>query len=187
MDKVYNLVNMAKTKFSKSKLILSGVLGRRNVPLRHIGALNDRSDWVVKTLGANSLDPNTWTYMIFEKNNESTNGLFADDFIIYRKIEVIMTWKIYKTDLNRLGEWALENEMKINPFKTKAVCYTKAPVPESLNYSLGVIEIPKANSCKCLEIILGSDLSWTNQVNYTVKKAWKALHFKMRALKGAKQ
>jgi len=32
-------------------------------------------------------------------------------------------------------------------------------------------------------IILRSDLSWADQVNYTVKKAWKALHFKMRIIK----
>ena len=29
-------------------------------------------------------------------------------------------------DLNRLEEWALENEMKINPGKSKAVSFTKA-------------------------------------------------------------
>jgi hypothetical protein len=28
-----------------------------------------------------------------------------------------------------------------------------------------------------------SDLSWADQVNYTVQKAWKALHFVMRFLK----
>ena len=29
-----------------------------------------------------------------------------------------------QTDLNRLGEWAVENEMKINPGKSKAVSFT---------------------------------------------------------------
>jgi hypothetical protein len=43
--------------------------------------------------------------------------------------------------------------------------------------------IPEASSCKYLGIILGSDLSWADQVNYTVKKAWKALHFTVRILK----
>jgi hypothetical protein len=28
-------------------------------------------------------------------------------------------------DLNRLGELAAENEMKINPAKSKAVCFTR--------------------------------------------------------------
>ena len=43
--------------------------------------------------------------------------------------------------------------------------------------------VPEANSCKYLGIMLSSDLSWADQVNYTVKKAWKALHFTMRILK----
>jgi hypothetical protein len=34
-----------------------------------------------------------------------------------------------------------------------------------------------------LGIILRSDSSWPDQVNYTVKKAWKALHFTMGILK----
>jgi hypothetical protein len=29
-------------------------------------------------------------------------------------------------DLNRLGEWTVENEMIINPAKSKAVCFTRA-------------------------------------------------------------
>jgi hypothetical protein len=39
-------------------------------------------------------------------------------------------------DLNRLGEWAVENVMIINPTKSKAVCFTRARVTELLNYSL---------------------------------------------------
>jgi len=34
-----------------------------------------------------------------------------------------------------------------------------------------------------LGIILRSDLNWVDQVNYTALKAWKTLHFVMRALK----
>jgi len=35
-----------------------------------------------------------------------------------------------QTDLNRLGEWAVENEMKINLGKSKAVSFTKARANE---------------------------------------------------------
>jgi hypothetical protein len=58
-----------------------------------------------------------------------------------------------------------------------------ARVTEPLNYSLRDIVIPEASSCKYLGIILRSDLGWADQVNYTVKKAWRALHFTMRILK----
>jgi hypothetical protein len=73
--------------------------------------------------------------------------------------------------------------MTINPAKSKAVCITKSGVMESLSYSLGDILIPKAISYKYFGIILRSDLSWADQVNYTVKKARKALHFTLRILK----
>jgi len=43
--------------------------------------------------------------------------------------------------------------------------------------------IPEQSSCKDLGIILRSDLSWADQVNYAVKKAWKALHFTVRIIK----
>jgi len=86
-------------------------------------------------------------------------------------------------DLERLGEWAVENAMKINPSKSKAIHFTRARVKDPLNYSLMGTLIPEASSCKYLGIILRSDLSWTDQVNYAVKKSWKALHFTMRILK----
>jgi hypothetical protein len=59
----------------------------------------------------------------------------------------------------------------------------KAWLTEPLNYSLRGIVIPEVSSCKYFGIILRSDLSWADQVNYAVKKTWKALHFAMHILK----
>jgi len=70
------------------------------------------------------------------------------------------------------------NSTKINPSKSKAICFTRARVKGPLNYSLMGTLIPEVR-CKYLR----SDLSWADQVNYTVKKAWKALHLIMRKLK----
>ena len=39
---------------------------------------------------------------------------------------------------------------------------------------------PEASSCKYLGIILRSDLSLADQVNYAVKKVWKVLHLTMQ-------
>ena len=49
------------------------------------------------------------------RDTESNIRLFADDCIIYRKITDSRDIDKLQTDLNRLGEWAVENEMKINP------------------------------------------------------------------------
>jgi hypothetical protein len=83
-------------------------------------------------------------------------------------------------DLDRLGEGAAENAMKINPSKCKTFRFTGARVKKPLNYKIGDQLFPEASSCRYLGIIFRSDLSWTDHVNYTVKKAWKALHFIMR-------
>ena len=88
-----------------------------------------------------------------------------------------------QNDLDRLGEWEAENEIKINPSKCKAVRFTGARVKDPLNYTLGYQLIPEASSCKYLGIILGSDLNWVDHVNYTVKKTWRALYFIIRILK----
>ena len=85
--------------------------------------------------------------------------------------------------LDRLGERAAEIVMKINPSKSKAIRLTRISVKDPLNYSLTDTLIPEASSCKYLGIILRSELSWADQVNNTVKKAWKTLHFTMRILK----
>jgi len=85
-------------------------------------------------------------------------------------------------DLDILGAWAVENVMKINPSKSKAVCFTRSRVKDPLDYSLANTLIPEASSCKYLGIILRSDLSWADQVNFTVEKAWKTLHVTMRIL-----
>ena len=73
--------------------------------------------------------------------------------------------------------------MKINPGKSKAVRFTRAPVKNPLGYSLGDQKFPEANVCKYLGIILRSDLNWVNQVNYVAQKACNTLHFVKRVLK----
>jgi hypothetical protein len=60
--------------------------------------------------------------------------------------------------------------MIIKPAKSKAVCFTRAQVTELLNYSLRDIVILEESNCKYLGIILRSNLSWADQVNYTVLK-----------------
>jgi len=73
--------------------------------------------------------------------------------------------------------------MKINPNKSKALSFTTVRVKDLLNYSFGDQKIPEASCCKYLGIIIRSDLSWADQVNYTVQKAWRALLFVIHIVK----
>jgi len=68
------------------------------------------------------------------RNMESTIRLFADDCVIYRKIMNNADMEKLQKDLDRLGEWAVENAMKLNPSKSKAFRFTRARVKDPLNY-----------------------------------------------------
>jgi hypothetical protein len=59
-------------------------------------------------------------------------------------------------DVGILGQWVVENAMKINPGKSKAVGFTRARVKDRLNYYFflgGGQRIPEASSCKYLGTI----------------------------------
>jgi len=73
---------------------------------------------------------------------ESTIKLFADDCIIYRKIMNDSDTDTLQIDVDRLGQWEqeVENAMKINPSKSKAVSFTRMRVKYPLNYFSGTKE-----------------------------------------------
>jgi hypothetical protein len=54
--------------------------------------------------------------------------LSAYDCIIYKKIVNNIDVEGLQKDLDTLGEWAVENTMKINPGKSKAIRFTRARV-----------------------------------------------------------
>ena len=94
------------------------------------------------------------------RNIDSKIRLFADDCIIYKKVVSKHDIATLQADLDRLGDWAVEDEMKINPSKSRALSFTRARVKDPLNYTLMDQKIPEDSSCKYLGIIIRSDLSW---------------------------
>jgi hypothetical protein len=69
MGDVYEFVSTAKKKLPNCRLVLSGVLRRRDVSWQRTGALNDRFDWVANTFGPTFVELNSWI----------ENGDFARD------------------------------------------------------------------------------------------------------------
>jgi hypothetical protein len=69
-----------------------------------------------------------------------TIKLFSDDCIIYSEIMNDSEVKTLQIDLDRLGEWVVENAMKINPGKRKSVSFTRIFLEDEI--------IPGVNSCR---------------------------------------
>jgi len=69
------------------------------------------------------------------------------------------TTKKFQKYLDTLGEWAVENDVKINPCKSKAIRFTRARVKIPLGYSICDKKIHEKSSCKYLGIIIRSDLN----------------------------
>jgi hypothetical protein len=68
-----------------------------------------------------------------------------------------------RKDLDTLGEGVVENGMKINPGKSKAIRFARARLKNPLGYSFGDQIIREASRCKYLGIILRSDWNWVDQ------------------------
>ena len=60
----------AKRKLPNCRLVLSGVLRRRDVSWQRTGALNDRFDWVSNALGHTFVDVNRG----FVRDGQHPNG-----------------------------------------------------------------------------------------------------------------
>ena len=88
------------------------------------------------------------------RNTDSSIRLFADELIIYGKITNKNDIEKLQKDLNALGECTVENGMKINLVKCKAIRFMRAHVKIPLGYSLCDQKIPEVSSCKYLGIIV---------------------------------
>jgi hypothetical protein len=71
------------------------------------------------------------------RNIESSLRLFADDCITYRRINNSNDIDKLQVNLSKLGDWALENEIKINPGKSKSNSFTRTRVREQIRYYMG--------------------------------------------------
>jgi len=74
MGEVCVLVCAAKKMLPNCRVVLSGVLRRRDVSWRRVGALNDRFDWVANALGLTFVNPNSW----IEDGDFARDGLHLD-------------------------------------------------------------------------------------------------------------
>ena len=114
---------------------------------------------------------------------QSSTKLFADDLILYRKIESDNDRQILQDDLTNLTTWEDKWGMKFHPDKCETIHITRSNNPVKHQYHLRGHPLAITDSTKYLGITINSKLDWKPHIQNTVAKATRTLNFLRRNLK----
>ena len=116
----------------------------------------------------------------------SSVRLFADDCVLYRNIKTLTYCQILQDDLNSLGQWETDWQMKFNVAKCHSMRVTRHLPSNQIrfNYSLHQQTLEQIQSAKYmyLGITITDNLEWCQHVAEISSKATKALGFLRRNL-----
>ena len=117
-------------------------------------------------------------------NIRSSDCLFADDCVLYRNTKTLTDCQIFQDDLNSLGQWESDWQMKFNVAKCHSMRVTRHLPSNQIhfNYSLRQQILEQAQSAKYLGITITDNLERGQHVSEISSKATKTLGFLRRNL-----
>ena len=131
---------------------------------------------------SNRLSSGTYTTILFllyindiNENVQSSIRLFADDSIIYRKINSNIDHQILETDLIQLEKWSDKWQMQFNISKCVHLSITHKTKPSSHHNSLFGHPLSKVASHSYLGVKIDSKLSWAKHITEITSKSSKVL------------
>ena len=124
-----------------------------------------------------------------QDNIRSSVRLFADDCVLYRNIKTPTDCQILQDDLNSLGQWETDWQMKFNVAKCHSMRVTRHLPSNQIhfNYSLHQQTLEQVESAKYLGITITDNLECGQHVSEISSKATKTLGFLRRNLALAPQ
>ena len=108
--------------------------------------------------------------------------LFADDCVLYRKVETRDDHTILQQDLSRLSDWAKLWDMSFNVKKCAHMCISLKRQPLACNFTISDQPVPKTTSYKYLGVTITDNLSWNSHAQKISSKAARTLGIIRRAL-----
>jgi len=106
----------------------------------------------------------------------STLVLYADDMLLYRKIDSTEDFIALQRDINTINNWTKENHLTFNIAKCKYMLISRKrqaqPMPDLF---LDDVSLERVQYFKYLGILLAADLSWTHHIEAVCTKARKLL------------
>jgi hypothetical protein len=140
------------------------------------------SDWLPVTSGVpqgSVLGPLLFLLYINDIGNgiSSTLRLFADDLIIYRKINDNNSHAMLQQDINTLYNWSKTWAMKFNETKCHMVLLSRNKDKANYTYQLGNSVLPFYDKFTYLGVTADADLNWSGHINTVYNKATRVLNF----------
>lgn len=109
---------------------------------------------------------------------KSSARLFADDCLMFRRINSSADAKAFQKDLDNLEHW----QMKFNPNKFKVICITNKRKVIDSDYTIHGQILRRTDKAKYLGVTTDSNLSWNQHTDTITKKANNTIAFLRRNL-----
>jgi hypothetical protein len=119
------------------------------------------------------LGPHLFLLFINDINNAigGTTRLFADDCLLYRKIQTSADESLLQKDLDILAEWAENWGMKFNTSKCNIMRISRKRDPGEPKYSMRGVNLEEQTEIIYLGIIIQNRLGWNRQTERATQKA----------------
>ena len=121
-----------------------------------------------------------WFFFPEVLRNKSSARLFADDCVLYRKVNSEEDAKALQSDLNSLQGWERDWMMEFHPGKCQVIHLTTKRTILKHKYTIHGEQLQQIDVAKYLGVQIHENLSWNSHINATAKKANKTLAFVRR-------
>ena len=118
---------------------------------------------------------------------QSQIKLFADDSLLYRRIQDSTDSQQLQDDLDKLQEWEQKWQMSFNADKCEVICITSKKKPYCSDYFIHDQKLALRTEAKYLGVTICSDLSWSRHADNVTKKAKSTMGFLKRNIRSAPQ
>ena len=113
--------------------------------------------------------------------------LFADDSLVYRKVQQSSDCRALQQDLDNLQQWEQKWQMSFNADKCEVLRITNKRRPIFSDYYIHNQKLAIKTDAKYLGVTISSDLSWAKHTDNIVKKANSTMAFLRRNIRSAPQ
>ena len=118
-------------------------------------------------------------------SRDSILNLYADDMLLYKIIKSAEDFKDLQCDIDQLNNWVNYNLLSLNPNKCKIMAVSrKRNRLKPPQFVLNNLSLQHVTSFKYLGVLLTSDLSWSQHVDYVCMKARKLIGLLYRGFMG---